>query len=84
MYRIAYQQGWDEHLHSFDLAIQTQIAKKIAKLVHLEKIRHLGHGLPFFVVEANQYRICFEEKERMRTIVFVGNHKQYEKWYSEK
>lgn len=45
------------------------------------KARHLRHGLPFFVVESGQLRVCFEEDRRKRIIVFAGNHKQYEKWY---
>ncbi len=35
------------------------------------------------VEEAGQYRIAFyqNEEQRKKEIHFVGNHKQYEKWY---
>ena len=57
--------------------------KKVMALSSLSKARHLKHGLPFFVVEAGQYRISFEQRKNMRIIVFAGTHKQYERWYKE-
>jgi len=39
------------------------------------------HGLPNFVIETGQYRICFRKKENIIFIIFAGNHKQYEKWF---
>jgi len=48
------------------------------------EFRHLRFGLPYYVLEAGQYRICFSENSGMntRTLVFVGNHKEYKKWYN--
>ncbi|MBI5554208.1 MAG: hypothetical protein HY917_05735 [Candidatus Diapherotrites archaeon] len=66
-----------------DSFTQQILLKKIDRLETLETARHLRHGVPLFVVEAGQYRICFDEKEKTRLILFAGNHKQYEKWISE-
>jgi len=57
--------------------------KKIQQLKTLAKARHLKKGLPYFVVETGQYRICFKEEGNLRTIHFAGNHKQYQKWYKQ-
>lgn len=83
MYQISFKIGWDEHYRNLSPDIRSRVVKKIQQLENLESIRHLQLGLPFFVVQVGQFRICFEQKENIRTIVFVGNHKQYEKWYSE-
>jgi hypothetical protein len=43
------------------------------------------HQSKFCVEEVGQYRICFvvEEETKTKSIHFIGNHKQYEKWYKE-
>ena len=81
MFELLYSPGWDVHFSRMDKSVQAPIIKKIKQLVFLGKTRHLEHGLPFFVVECGQYRICFKEKDNKRIVVFVGDHKQYEKWY---
>ncbi len=80
---ICFGQDWDEYFNKLDNPIKERIWKKIQQLKHLTKTRHLKHGLPFFVIESGQYRICFEEIEEKRIIRFAGNHKQYEKWFKE-
>ncbi len=82
IYRLEYETGWDVHFNDLDHSVQIPIWKKINQLKTLQSARHLERGLPYFVVEVGQYRICFEQIDDIRTIVFVGNHKQYEKWYS--
>jgi hypothetical protein len=39
----------------------------------------------FYVLEVGQYRCAIKTNETLqtKTICFVGNHKQYEKWYKE-
>ena len=41
------------------------------------------HGSRFLVEEVGQYRIAYEQDEpaRMKSVHFVGTHKQYEEWY---
>jgi len=81
LFELVFAQGWDCYFYKMDKSVQKPIMKKIQQLKFLGKTRHLEHGLPFFVVEAGQYRICFEEWSNKRVIVFAGSHKQYEKWY---
>jgi len=81
MYEITYSEGWDDYFKKMNQDLQTKIWKKIQQLKELEGIRHLKKGLPYFVVEIGQNRICFKEENNVRRIDFAGNHKQYEKWY---
>ena len=85
-YQIIFDESVNKQLNKVDKSTKMKIFKKINKLEKEILSRHLKQGLPFFVEEVGQYRICFEidEKERTKKIFFIGNHKQYEKWYSEK
>jgi mRNA-degrading endonuclease RelE of RelBE toxin-antitoxin system len=81
MFELDYADDWDIHFLKLDNAQQERIWKRIQKLKELLSTRHLKHGLPFFVLETGQYRICYLESSVLRTIIFAGTHKQYEKWY---
>jgi len=81
MYELDYKDDWDKYFKKMNKEMQLKIWKKIEQLKELESARHLKLGLPFFVVETNQYRITFRQIGNTRTIWFAGNHKQYEKWY---
>lgn len=82
LFELRFAEGWERHFSKFDNSIKERIWKKIQQIKVLTNPRHLGHGEPFFVEEAGQFRICFEQTApTIRRIVFVGNHKQYEKWY---
>ena len=81
MFGLRFVTGWDIHFSKMDSTEQQRIWKKIQQLKSLGKARHLKHGVPIFVSESGQYRICFREKQTIREILFAGNHKQYEKWY---
>jgi N-methylhydantoinase B/oxoprolinase/acetone carboxylase alpha subunit len=80
LFELFFADGWDKHYRKLDNAAKERMWGKIQHLKTMQAARHLKHGLPFFVVEACQYRICFEEKQNKRTVVFAGTHKQYEKW----
>jgi len=82
LFRLEYAKGWDKFFSKMDPSVQKMLWKGIQKLKALEKARHLKRGLPYFVVEVVQYRIGFIEEKGTRTIAFVGNHKQYQKWYA--
>lgn len=79
MFELNFVEGWNKFFNKLDKSEKEKIWKKICQLKALENARHLRHGLPFFVLEIGQYRICFEEKGKTREIMFAGNHKQYEK-----
>jgi mRNA-degrading endonuclease RelE of RelBE toxin-antitoxin system len=83
MYSIEFYPGWDKHFNKFDRNTRQTLTKKIEKQISETKARHMKQGLDFFVLEAGQYRIALKinERQNIKTIYFVGNHKQYEKWY---
>lgn len=80
LFELRFADDWDFFYSKMDSAERNRIWKKIQQLKLLTKARHLKRGLPFFVAESGQYRICFKQEESIRTIYFAGNHKQYEKW----
>ena len=82
LFELAFADGWDRHYSRMDSAEQKKAWKKILQLKELPKARHLRQGVPIFVAESGQNRICFREKGILREILFVGSHKQYQKWYS--
>ncbi|MEK6973302.1 MAG: hypothetical protein AABW72_04665 [archaeon] len=61
--------------------IKKRILKKIIKLKQEICYRHLNRNT-CFVAEVGQYRIAFLKDDiiLIKTITFIGNHKQYEKW----
>ena len=83
MFELGFADGWDTHYRKMDSTEQKKIWKKILQLKTLSKARHMQQGLPCFVVEAGQYRICFKEEASQRAIHFAGNHRQYQKWYKQ-
>lgn len=81
MFTLDFEQNWDKLFKKMDKGNQEKIWKKIWQLKELQTARHMKKGLPYFVLESGQFRICFIERENRRTIAFVGDHKQYEKWH---
>ena len=82
LFELGFADGWDRHYSKMDSTEQKRIWKKIQQLKTIVKLRHLKQGVPIFVAESGQNRICFREKGKTREILFAGNHKQYQKWYS--
>lgn len=82
-YTFKFHEDWDSYFKRLDLAIRDKVLKKLEQLRHAHPSRHLGHGTPIFVEEVGQHRICFgiDETQKMKTFYFVGDHKEYEKWY---
>lgn len=81
-FSVDFHDDWDKHFKKLDRAQQERIWKKILKLGGEITARHLKHGLPYFVLEAGQYRIAFKEYGGVREVYFAGTHKQYVEWYS--
>jgi hypothetical protein len=79
---INFDSNWDIYFNDLDQTIQEHIFKKINKLQFDICARHFNK-VNFFILEVGQYRIAFFENKitKTRTVVFVGNHTQYEKWY---
>lgn len=81
-FEIAYLEGWDRHFKDFENSFKIRILKKIEQLRDKPEGRHL-HGKPFFIEEVAGCRIAYKSDDSIekRTIHFVGDHKQYERWY---
>ena len=84
-YKLTYKPDWDEHFIKMDKPVQEMIMKKIEKQKYETPARHMKMGTEFSVLEVGQYRVALiiNEKEKMKEINFAGNHKQYEKWYTQ-
>ena len=83
MYDLIFKPGWDVYFSKMDKSAREIIWKKILKQKEETKTRHLRFGVEFYVVETGQYRVALkiDEEEKTKTVWFVGNHKQYERWY---
>lgn len=84
IYQLSFKPGWDCYFRKWDKNLQQPILKKLEHL----KQELLGRGLHasrYLVEEVGQNRIVYwvDEQVRVKHIHFVGNHKQYEKWYKE-
>ena len=83
IYNIAYDDDWAKYFDLIEKEIKERAVKKIKKILEFPEKRHLKKGANFFVAEVGQYRILyrvFEENNEVR-FYFIGNHKQYVKWY---
>lgn len=81
-WKIVFEPGWDRHFKKFDSTAVNRILKKFESMKQPLGARGM-HSSRYMVEEAGQYRIAFiqDENAREKRIHFVGNHKQYEKWY---
>lgn len=82
-YSAAFDEEWPSHYAKLDEQTKERVAKKISKLVSRPKKRHLKGNARFFVDEIGQQRIIYRVFDETNTVrfYFVGNHKDYEKWY---
>ena len=83
-YSVEFEAEAKKQFFKLDKSVQDEIEKKMKKLERDDFVsRHLKHGVPVFVEEVGQYRIVFKTREDMKQkrVVFIGNHKEYEKWY---
>jgi hypothetical protein len=81
-WKLAFKKGWDKHFKKFDRSVQQRILKKFGHMK--QPLQPSGLKASRSVVEeVGQHRIAFFQNEAkcQKEIHFVGNHKQYEKWY---
>ncbi|MBI4361260.1 hypothetical protein HY572_05815 [Candidatus Micrarchaeota archaeon] len=84
MFVESFDEDWPKYFEALDSVTKERVVKKIRKILEYPKKRHMGKNTRFFVDEAGQHRITyrvFDESNQVR-FYFVGDHKQYEKWYS--
>jgi len=84
MYSVFLEEEVRRKILSVDKSLTVRFVKAIAALRVKPAGRHLRHGADCFVVEMGQYRIAYrcDEKKKEKLVVFIGDHKEYEKWYS--
>lgn len=85
IHKPTFDEKWPEYFAKLDDIIKERVAKRIKKLLEFPKKRHLSQKANFFVDEVGQHRILyrvFDETNEVR-FYFVGNHKEYEKWYKQ-
>jgi hypothetical protein len=84
MWNIEFAKEWDYWYSKLDNSLLEIVGKRLSRIQETDReYGHLGKGLPFFKDEFHdQYRICFrqDDKSKTRTLHFVGDHKQYERW----
>jgi len=82
-YRLDFKPGWDRYFKDFDKSAQERILAKFEHMKQPLQARGL-HSSRYHVEEAGGCRIAFiqDDTELVKHIHFVGNHQQYEKWYS--
>ena len=83
-WKLEFKPGWDVYFKKFDRTTQNLILKKLKQMKQPLKARGL-YSSRYQVEEVNQFRIVFIQDEKIKTkkIHFIGNHMQYEKWYSD-
>jgi mRNA-degrading endonuclease RelE of RelBE toxin-antitoxin system len=85
MYNLDYHPKWKSYFQDLPEEIKLRVVKKIESISNTPKSqRHMRFGLPYFVSELGQYRITYKIIDLDNKIIFyfVGDHKEYEKWYS--
>ncbi|MFA6328457.1 MAG: hypothetical protein WCY41_03355 [Candidatus Micrarchaeia archaeon] len=84
MWKLEFAKEWNYWYEKLDNSVIEIVGKRLARIEENDReYGHLGKGLPFFKDEFHdQFRICFHEdrKSKTRTLHFVGDHKQYERW----
>lgn len=85
MYKATFHKDWPGYFDKIEHTIKERVTKKIQKILERPQKRHLKSRAKYFVDEIGQYSILymvFEERQEVR-FYFVGNHKEYEKWFKQ-
>ena len=84
-WKVDFKPGWNRHFKKFDKSTQKHIIKKINQMEQPLSARGMVSSR-YQIEEVGQYRIGFIQDLETKTkhICFIGNHKQYERWYKSK
>lgn len=82
MYSLSASALFLKQLRALDKGIKAKLKKKLEKVKTEKKRRHLKAGFPYFVEEVGQYRIVYSLVDQEILLLFVGDHKEYERYYS--
>lgn len=83
MFEATFDEDWPYYFDLLENELKMRIFKKLKKILEHPKKRHLKKNADFFVDEVGQNRIIYRvfESQNLVRFYFVGNHKEYEKWY---
>ena len=83
MFSPIFDEEWPTYFNNLSNEFKERVAKKIKQTLEFPKKRHLHGKASFIVAEVGQNRIIYKifEKDNIVKFYFVGNHKEYEKWY---
>jgi len=84
IFEVIVQEDQRKVLMAMDKSIRGRIIQRIARMRNEPPGRHLRHGLDYFVEQAGQYRIIYILDDNKKEIYFIGDHKEYERWYRRK
>ncbi|MFH1106407.1 MAG: hypothetical protein V1787_00775 [Candidatus Micrarchaeota archaeon] len=82
-YGVVFESAAENQLLGKDFSVRKRLIQRIARMPFETPGRHMEKGLPYFVAQAGQYRIIYTCKEGVKRIYFVGDHKEYERWYKQ-
>ena len=84
MFEILFVPEAYDQFKKLDKSVKRMIAKTIDSLQFRDSGKRLKGFPQFFVKKVGQYRIVYtkDEKEKVKVIYFIGDHKEYGKWYS--
>ena len=83
MWEVLFDEDWLKYYRKTNDELKKRFLKKAKELKTDKKFKHLKHGLPYFVLELGKNgRVLFieDEKSKTRILVFIGDHKEYEKF----
>ncbi len=85
---MSYQILFSEDAYHMFKRLDKSIKSKIIKAIDGIKVKDSGKRLKghsnFIVKKVGQYRIVYviDNKDMVKVVYFVGDHKEYEKWYT--
>jgi len=86
VFRVVLDDYARKNLSRLDKSVREAVCKRLHRL-ELDDFepRHLKHGVPFFVEEVGQYRICFKIRYELgeKRVYFIGDHDAYGKWLAQ-
>lgn len=85
MYMPKFEPDWNKYYNNLTSEMKERTAKKIKIILENPKKRHMKANARFFVDEIGQNRIIYRIFEDLNEVrfYFVGNHKEYEKYYKQ-
>jgi len=81
MFKISYHSDFSKYWKKIPKSQHKKITNKMQELKYRIDFRHMKQKSKFFVLEIGSFRVCFKQEKNTRILFFIGNHKDYEKWY---